>query len=400
MTESSIKPWVEEIAVRLLEGERILIRAAPRIGKTFVSTLLTDILGSSAVLVDGNDFTEVRQSDERRRLEERLAQALQDHGSAQLIFDGYDRALARSQGGRLQARLSSLLIDSPDARDIGALFTARCSSVVHRDGAGSPLMSRVTPVLPPRDRPDRSDKPELNVWFGDAALLIARVCDTPDLKPAQLADRFELDTSYMNDVRASAEAILSRGTTDPAVDPYAARCAVHGLINERGSTGLMNRLREGLKPMTHSPGWPSSRSESVDRFIELVGDATEVIWSDRYMYRDIEPLRAFLEAALGRTEATIYLLGNQTVSDRAVSRAEMARLSSLSRVEARWMTPNDFASLHERHLVTGGGGWVIPQVHVIIGRQIPGSAVAASTDGFGVDYWDIWKRSVAPQISM
>lgn len=393
----TIESWVEDVAVRLLEGDRLLLRLAPRVGKTHLIGRLAAALGPTAIVVEGVDFTETGQSIQRAQLQAALSRALEAYGSAQVLFDGYDRALVRSQGARLQAWLTNQLVDGVHARDIGAIFTARCSTAVHREGAGSPLMSRVTPILPPTLDSVTSNSESGSSWFGDAAVITDRISSTSHLTPQVLIDQFELDTSYITDVRGAARTQIERGALDSIHDSYPARCAVHGLLHPGGKTRFLERLEPALlaSPET-DPCWPEQTSASIDRFVELISGADQILWSDRYMYRDIEPLRSFLQAIAVRSETEIHLLGGREVSDRTVTRAEMARLTSLKDVNARWMTQSDFRDLHERHLVTGPGGWVVPQVHVIVGRQHPGSAVAARTSGFGVDYWTIWKRSIEP----
>lgn len=388
----SIQQWVEDVAVRLLEADRLLLRLAPRVGKSHLIGMLAETLGPTAIRVDGADFAEAEQTARRSKLKDALNETLEVHGSAQLLFDGYDRALMRSQGARLQSWLTHQLIDGENARDIGAIFTARCSTTVHLAGAGSPLMARVTPVLPPTLAEESSD-----AWFGDAALLADRAASDDHLTRALLIDKFELDTGYIADVRRAARRQLEIGGLDAAHDSYQARCAVHGLLHSAGKTLLLDRLESALFAAPEStPAWPEESLASVERFVDLVAGADEVIWSDRYMYRDIEPLRSFLKAVTDKSGARILLLGDSVVSDRRVTRAEMARLTSVVGVEARWMTPSQHRDLHERHLVTGVGGWVVPQVHVIVGLQARGSAVAAPTTGFGVDYWTVWRQSTQP----
>lgn len=389
--------WIEEVAVRLLEGDRLLLRLAPRVGKSYLVRLLGATLGPTAVIVDGADFTEEDQAGQRARLQSALEATLEEHGSAQLLFDGFDRALIRTQGPRLQAWLTKQLIDGNHARDLGALFTARCSTATHRDGAGSPLMSRVAPILPPtRSAPNPGAELERS-WFGDAAVIADRVERVGELTPELLVDQFEVDPTFIADVRAAAGALIARGTVDPIHDSYAARCASYGLLHIGGKTRFLERLEPLLLGSQEpNPAWPEQTATSIERFVDLIAGADQVLWSDRYMFRDIEPLRSFVQAVVSRSDTEIHLLGGAEVNDRVVSRAEMARLTSLAKVSARWMTSSDFRNLHERHLVTGTGGWVIPQVHVIVGRQRPGSAVAAPTSGFGVDYWTIWKRSIDP----
>lgn len=336
----------------------------------------------------------------RKELESRLSLTLSVHGSAQLIFDSYDRALARTQGARLQSWLTSKLVDGNFAQDIGALFTARCGTEIHRAGAGSPLMSRVLPISPPVIRyaddlpPDMADAV---AWFGDSALLASRAVIGKKFVPVSLVDQIELDSSYARDVRVAAPLQVKRETVDYDLDQYAERCAVHGLLTDSGPTRLFERLRGSLviRPSL-DPVWPSDWAGSVGKFIRIVGSSEEVIWSDRYMYRDIERLRKFLKCIVSKTGVKILLLGSRELNGRPVAPVEMARLSAVPGVDARWMTREQFKVLHERHLSTGVGGWVIPQVHVIVGIQAPGSAVAAATSAFGVDYRLMWRNATRP----
>jgi len=366
-------------------------------GKSHLVRLLATTLGPTAVVVDGADFTEADQAGQRARLQSALESTLEEHGSAQLLFDGFDRALMRTQGPRLQAWLTKQLVDGKHARDLGALFTARCSTATHRGGAGSPLMSRVAPILPPTGGAPTSEAEVESSWFGDAALLDDHVERVGELTPELLVDQFELDPTFLADVRATAGVLIARGTVDPVHDSYAARCAAYGLIHTGRKTRFLERLESSLLASPEpNPAWPEQFETSIDRFVDLIAGADQVLWSDRYMFRDVEPLRSFVQAVVSRSDTEIHLLGGARVSDRVVSKAEMARLTTLTKVSARWMTESDFRDLHERHLVTGIGGWVIPQVHVIVCRQRPGSAVAARTSGFGVDYWAVWERSIDP----
>lgn len=231
-------------------------------------------------------------------------------------------------------------------------------------------------------------------WFGGSSVLVARAIAAGELDAVALADRIENDATYLADVhRAANNLLVETGDVDGAA-PYSARSATHGLISTGTGTRLLERVRPALEALeADSPAWPGDWEGSVTRFVQLIAGADVVIWSDRYMYRDIEPLRRFLREVIERTGARVLLLGSGTVSDRRVSPAEIARLTSIPGVEARLMTHAQYRDLHERHLATGSGGWVLPQVHVLVGRQDPGSAVAAATTGFGVDYWEMWRAA-------
>lgn len=386
-----IDPWINDVAIQLLEGDRLLVRLPPRVGKTHLAETLCAALGEAAIPIDGATLTDVTQTKFRSDLELALRSTVANHGSAQLIFDSFDRAIRLSQGARLQALLTSLTVDGDLARDIGVLFTARCSTAVTRPGAGSPLMSRVRPIDPPARR-DADD--ELSAWFGESACLADRA---GVVGAAALADQLELDDSYLADIRGAAAAEIQAGAVDSVRSTHAARSSLQGLLTPFGQTRLFRRLRDRLLESPAAiPAWPDDAAASVAKFASLVGAAPAIIWTDRYMYRDIEPLRRFLRGVTARTSCTIQLLGAAEVSDRAVSRAELARLTSVPGVEARFMTYSDYPDLHERHLYVGPGGWIIPQVHVIVGKQRVGNAVVAAVPSFGTDYPAVWSRSTKP----
>jgi hypothetical protein len=391
----SLKSWVTETSYGLYGGQRLLLRMPPRVGKSFLVSLLKEELGDSAVIVSGSLFTEENQGILRDEIEERLSEALTRTGSAQLLFDSYDQAVIRSQGGRLQSWLTSRLIDGNDAQDIGAFFTARCSTAVHKSGAGSPLMSRVVPISPPglTDEDDLSQ--EMLEWFGPAPLLVNHLSSQGAVSPSGLVDRLEVDLSYLNDVRRSANDALVRGRISDT-DSYASRSATYGLLTKDGPTSAFRRLETVLKkdPVV-DPTWPDGWNSSVERFGQLIAGSAEYLWVDRYMFRDIEVLRKFLNAVSAKVHCQIKLLGSRSVNGRQISRAEVARLSMLPNVEIKFMTDEDYKVLHDRHLVVGVAGWVMPQVHAILQLQPVGSAVAVPTNGFGVAYSTVWRRSLA-----
>ena len=397
---SPVQRWVDDTAYKLIGGQRLLLRLSPRVGKSHLARQLEAVLGGSAVLVQGASFTEASQASQRQQIETRLRDAIDVHGSVQLIFDSYDIAVAKSQGARLQTWLNSRLIDGEYARDIGALFTARCSTEIQRRGAGSPLMSRVTPIYPPILESEEAGLDELasmREWFGESALLAEQAHAPERFEPVALADRFEQDLSYLDDVRKASAAAIANGYLDGDRHSFAARSAAYGLLTKDGTTKLFNRLHSALTASpADDPTWPDDWRASITKFSSLIAGAHEVIWSDRFMYRDVESLRAFLKEVTAKVRCKIQLLGGDQVSGRSVSRAELLRITAVPGVEARWMTGSDYRDLHDRHLVTGPGGWVVPQVHVIVGRQAPGSTVVAQAASFGVDYPAIWRRSTTP----
>lgn len=396
----SVQKWVDDTSYELLGGRKLILRLSPRVGKTHLMKILSNELGDSAVFVDGSEFAGLSHAQQQERIETPLKSAIEKHHSAQLIFDSYDKAIEGSKGTRLQNWLSSRLIDGADAQDIGAIFTARCNTEIERASAGSPLMSRVTPIDPPLLKPMEEDDETFTAirdWFGEAAILSERAHTSNSFNPTTLADRLEQDLSYIEDVRKSLSGVITRGYLDRELDSYPARCASYGLMTEKGTTKLFDRLHPLLTTKAaDDPLWPEDWEKSIEKFSRLIADANEVIWSDRYMYRDTIALKAFLRKVTQKTRCKILLLGAENINGRSISRPEMLSLCTVPKVEARWITPSDYSALHDRHLATGTGGWVVPQVHVIIGLQTPGSTVVAQTSAFGVDYTAIWRRSIAP----
>lgn len=387
----TVRAWTENTAYRLLDGERLLLRLAPRMGKTYLSAKICSLLGESAIYIDGKGVTEQNQLSFREELQDKIDFSHKAFGSVQLVFDSFDRTVRLSQGPRLESLLVSIIIDGVNARDIGALFTARCSTSLHRNGAGSPLMSRVSPIDPPRY--DGGD-PKAVSWFGDAACLISRGRSEGFYT---LADTLELDTSYISDIQSAAIANLRSECIDPELSDYASRTATHGLLTESGCTLLFERLKSRLLNVpADTVGWPQSVNESADKLASMIQGSASAIWSDRYMYRDVEPLRTLLKMVRARTDCAIQLLGAGSLDDQPVAKAVLARLTSIDRVSARFMHQEDYRLLHDRHIFTNPGGWVVPQVHVIVGKQRAGNATAARVERFPLDYRDVWRRSINP----
>jgi len=398
MTRST-SAWIEEVAYKLVGGQRFILRLPPRVGKTYLVRELAEFIGSSAIYVDGHAFTDMTHKAELEALASRIEETVKGPGGAQVLFDSYDTAVSRPGGARLQNWLSRRLIDGVNAQDIGAMFTARCSTQVERPGAGSPLLSRVSPIDPPKlgISPIADVAPEVEEWFGDSSLLADQALSTEDFSPTTVADRCEQDRSYLQDVREAAPEVLRRQRIDEEFDSVGARSAASGLFTSAGPTLLFKRLEASLQPPpSMDPRWPSVLAGSVQKFADLVAGAQTVTWCDRYMYRDIQPLRSFLQAVVTTAGCQVRLLGAPAIGDRGISRAEMLRLNLIPGVEARFITPADHYDLHDRHVFVGSGGFVVPQVHVIVGEQRPGSAVAAAVSRFGVNYDVVWERSIQP----
>jgi hypothetical protein len=380
----------------MFDGKTLLFFTPARLGKTYLARQVLGVLSDTALYIDGKGFTEDNQAALRDEVQSEVDNLIRRHGCAQIIFDSYERALQRSQGGRLQSWLNNLLVDGTNARDIGALFTARSGAPIIKTGAGSPFTSRAVEVDSPQ-LPDRAEYASIRSWLGDSVLLAQQAGDLENFTPTSTVDRLRRDLSYLHDVRQAAGVSLAANIFDGDELTYVQRSAHQGLTTEGGQTRLYAALESDIhESPSSSPVWPASSVAAERKFASMLAGSTQAIWSDRFMYRDAIPLRAFAAKAIASTGCKIRLLGKPEVSDRRVSRAEMGVLNSLPGLEARWMHEADITALHDRHLALDTGGWVLPQVHVIIGKQHPGSAVVAPTSEFGVDYEQVWRRAIAP----
>lgn len=400
-TAPSVQEWVSLTSERVIQGDRLYTLAPPHFGATTLSQLISDYLGESAIYVDGSTFTEANQDDERDALIAMLQKTVNAHGLAQLVFDNYHSALKRTKGGRLQASLVALLVDGAQARDIGALFFARLIGPIHLDTRGSPLISRSLAWPLPRIHQDDleagADLEECRRRWGHLAV------------PMGLTGGVIKDTNYgqrVADVRVSGPSI--------ATDfPLAVRAAILGgydlsrlTVGERDAVDAF-RVNDGLTQLTRDANLDAHlevsevavdhvNSSPADFFTELVGDTDRVVWCDRYLFSEIPRLADFLRRVRRLTGAEINLLGLRQIRDTAVpSDGELSALRAIPGVKVRFMNESDVRLLHDRHLarIHSGGGFVLPTSRVLLGLDVPGSAVVTRASSFGVDYESIWSGS-------
>lgn len=391
MPAKSISNWVDDISLRLIGGQHLLLRTPPRLGKTRLLHRVVEAIGSSAIYVDGKKFNEENQRECQANLFGKLEESLKQSGESQIVFDSADSALRLSQGPGLEGRLYREIINGPFSSSIGVIISARCSTSIQRLRSGSPLAGRLQPVTPPHGHhlPDQSRE-----WVGNSSLLALAISEVGE---EFLADRLEQDTSYISDVRAAAVDSLQGIAPDPTLLGYVERTALEGLLYEGGWTKLYHRLSKKLLAEDHgAPFWPSTLQESASKFATLIDGHSTAIWNDRYMYRDIIPLKNFLSLVRSQTDCNLRLMGGRSVSQRDVSTHEIDILRQVPGVECRFINATDYPDLHERHLSLGSSGWVLPQVHVIVQRQRAGNAIIAPAAAFPFNYSDIWRRSVVP----
>lgn len=402
----SADDWIGERAIDLLDGRRILVRALPRTGKSWFAERIAQGLGETATLVRGREFTEKNQAGLRGDIVQELKDHVARFGCAQLIFDDYHRALARSQGGRLQAQLYSALVDSPEARDIGSIFFARQMTPVHLSVRGSPLASRLDPAtLPEWDQRDLQhygvDEPadRLACTIGRSLSDLHRYSTSGY---AGVVDRLRVDgESIVRDLPSDATEALVGLRAPTSLSPDV-RLQMAGLIcavteGVRLSTAVVDA---DLRSCVHqTTAWPSDFQGSAKAFAGLLDGCETALWSDRYLSTDPKGLLDFLLAVRKVTDCQLRLLMGERVNGALVDMAGLKQIEEdCTGVSIRLMTSSDFVDLHDRHLVRLGesGGWAIPMFAALCGRQPVGSAVATRAAGFGVDYGAVWTRSIRP----
>ncbi|WP_420898575.1 hypothetical protein [Cryobacterium algoritolerans] len=371
-------------------------------GKSYLAEAVRTRLGGTAFLVQGGTFTEENQLTLRENMRDSILKAVETTGNAQLVFDDYHRALKRTQGQRLQANLVALLIDGAQARDIGAILFARCSTPIHLPGRGSPLVSRCSFLWMPRWATDDLsgtdlDPDAVDVAVGSSASLlsIAEVQGSLELGP--LKQRLSIDAErVLDDLPVKAVLTLAgRGVGIELADVE--QRSLDGLYRVgKGPTTLALDADLVHLAMQRNTGWPSGLNDSARHFAQLLDGRGSAIWCDRYLFKSLSELAEFVSIVRSHTPARLCLLGTERPGDTYVSPAEIrAELDLFTDVECRFMLPADRSPLHDRHLALRGelGGWVVPTADVVVGKVRGGSSIATRAPAFPVDYDKIWQRS-------
>lgn len=399
----SAKDWIDARVLDLWEGRRLLVRALPRSGKSWFAERILAGLGETGILAEGRHYSEDNQAALRANIIERLKDCVKQRGSAQLVFDDYHKALSRSQGARLQAQLHAVLVDAPEARDIGAIFFARQITPVHLDVRGSPLVSRLEPAALPewvdsdlahygiREVPDHLES------------LIGR--NLGDLHRysvggySRVEERLKIDAgSIVQDLPADVTEALAGQRQLASLSP-AATCQMAGLTCVVGDEIQLSRAAKAADVegrVRRTGQWPADPKAGSQSFAELLDGCARALWSDRYLAVDPQRLTSFLLLVREHTSCHLDLLMSDRIPNTAINFTDLSQVeASCPAVVIRLMTPADRQQLHDRHLVRleESGGWAIPTFDVLTGVQPPGSAVATRAAGFGVDYSEIWSRS-------
>lgn len=397
--------WLNEITERVLSGDIVLVRSLPRWGLSTVCASVGQELGDTAVLVKGRSFTEASQKMRRAALDNDVAATVSNKGFAQLIFDDYGQAIRRSQGGALHSMLYRLLVDGEQARDIGALLIARASDMLDLNFAGSPLLSRTeTTTLPKLNQEDAGvvglDLESLRRQVGDSTWL-ARRFHASSPHQAHLSA-----IEHLNNDRRRIAAALPPGALEVLVgarayrevDPVSQEALLClGLVNgesqfELATLVAKSKILEEIR--VESPGWPATRTESVQRFADLLASVDDAIWVDRYALSEPNRVRRFLDQLRRHTDARIRILVSSD-RDRPDLGAEIAaKFQGLFAVEVRYMHRYDRPRLHDRHLILPStkSGFVLPTTRVILGQDDPGSAVSVALPALAINYAECWTR--------
>ena len=403
----SERDWVDDVADRLLAGDRLLVRGLPRSGKTLLARAVADLLGETAIYVDGANITEQNQAEQHARLRADVEDRVQTHDCAQLVFDGYGRAIRRSRGAILHSQLYGQLVDGSRSRDIGALFTSRYADALDIKVSGSPLLGRVTVIeLPTLTDADASklglDLETARSSFGDSTTLARLALNAEPMGSADgIVDFLSINaTSLGRDLPPGAVQVLVGARNFGEADGMSRRALRSlGSASDGGYRVARvvadSRLVSELGAKNHR--WPGTDAASVDRFCELIDDCLNALWVDRYLFEHPEPLARFLTSVRRSTAVPIRLLGKPVTDHRVVRVGISAHIDKVPNVEARVMSYQDVKALHDRHLVdpTRGIGFVLPTADVILGRVEPGSAVSVVMPSLDFNYDDCWSRGAS-----
>ncbi|MEE1721790.1 hypothetical protein C0Q98_15115 [Streptomyces albidoflavus] len=393
------RSWVAQVCERLTDGQTVIVRGIPGSGKTVLLKAVARELGPTGVLTFGRDYTPDNQADRTATFQEGVLHSLSRYGSAQLLFDDYAHALRNPEGLRLQRQLLQLLVDGEYALDMGALLTGRWGRSMHLVSSGSPLVARARVVALPH--PGSADfeavgcagSAEAAEAVGGNAALLAKVVPV-------------LGRAALHQVRDSAQALVAKWVEDV---PWEAVAWIKGVVREGPAAlpeddsalealapllvpaarqpdglpryGVVEALRtdEGRAALDgRAPTWPSRRQDSVKAFCAYLSGVPEAVWVDRYMAVKPADLLRFVQEVRGACSTRLRLLVAKNRNDMSFTEAEAAAFARHD-CTVRVMLPGDRRLLHDRQLVFLGsleGGVVLPTARVLMGQDLPGSAVA------------------------
>ena len=402
----SERRWLDDVTERVLDGEILLVRALPGWGLSAACRALEVSLGESAVLVDGRTVIESTQGAFRERLDSDVHATITKTGFAQLLFDNYGRAIRRSQGGLLHSMLYRLLVDSPTARDTGALLVARPNELLDPGFPGSPLLSRARTVLLPVVGHEDAEElgielSDLRILSGDSTWLARRFLDG-GLRQGRVGAVEHLDHDRRRIVAAlppEAVSRLARAHEVGALDGMSREAMMClGSIGpddtfEPASLVAESKLLQELD--VQNPAWPDSLVDSGRRFADLLAGAQNAFWVDRYIFSQPVRAREFLDLVRNETSTHLRLLVCDDRERGAFAHAIASALAGIAGVEVKFVHWSDKKLLHDRHLVLPAlqCGYILPTAGVLLAIDHPGTAVSARIPA--IDYSPYWNRGSA-----
>lgn len=356
-------------------------------------------LGPTGVLTFGRDYTPDNQADRTATFQEGVLHSLSRYGSAQLLFDDYAHALRNPEGLRLQRQLLQLLVDGEYALDMGALLTGRWGRSMHLVSRGSPLVARARVValphpgartsrrsaVPVRRRPRRRWAVTRHSWPKSSRFWAGPPCTRCGTPPRRSwpsgwrtcpGRRWPGSKGWCATARRRCPRTTPRSRRwHPCWSPAARQPdglprygVVEALRTDEGRAALDGR----------APTWPSRRQDSVKAFCAYLSGVPEAVWVDRYMAVKPADLLRFVQEVRGACSTRLRLLVAKNRNDMSFTEAEAAAFARHD-CTVRVMLPGDRRLLHDRQLVFLGsleGGVVLPTARVLMGQDLPGSAVA------------------------
>lgn len=402
----SERAWLDQLTERILTGDVLVVRSIPRWGLSSACSTIAQMLGDSALIVEGRAITEQTQKTSRESIDSNVAHAIERAGCAQLIFDDYGRAIRRSQGGTLHSMLFRLLIDSAPARDTGALLVARSGDMLDLNFSGSPLLSRAQVVALPTLQSVDADAlcmklSTLQQLVGESTWLARRFANATE-REGRLSAVEHLNHDRRRLVEAlppAAVEVLAGARHARDADPISREALLClgryelGMEFKPAELVSQSKLLDEVRMM--NPGWPSSAENSVLRFAELLAGASDAIWVDRYLFSRPTLVRTFIDFLRNTTATRLRLLVSADRDRPNLAGDIRAALDGVGAVEVRFMNRGDRPRLHDRHLVLPAlrSGFVLPTAGVILGADDPGSAVAVPMPTLAIDYAECWNRA-------
>ena len=394
---TSLEPWLQTLSGRLIDGEKLLLRSLPGLGKTFICDQLADMLGPSAVVIRGRQVGAVTPTDTAGAISHKIAATVESEGCVQLLFDDYSRALRSAAGQQLQAMLHGLLINSDIADAVGALVVSRWGEKLHVPRAGSPLLSRLDylaePRWTPKDLPAGHAPESVEREIGGSAGMLALTLGHDGLyDPQRVTNHLDLhaDTILNACTPAGLEYLAGRRThgelkpTDQ--EPLQALLAGNSLVS--AATGSQLRT----VAMSRTRGWPPGLHASAAVFASLLEGEQRAMWVDRFLFKKPADLRRFLIEVRKLTATRVRLLGSNPPWDPIDVDAIRKLATEVAGIECRTLTRVQYRVCHDRHMVfPDNSGHVLPVAEVILGMGDPGTAITTQAPAFPLAYERFWR---------